>query len=52
MIRKKIPFVLSSVSRMSPGHPFVLSLSKDRSYLLATESEGQGFDKLSPNGKG
>jgi len=30
--------------------PFALSLSKGRPFLLGGEEEGQGFDKLSPNG--
>jgi hypothetical protein len=30
--------------------PFVLSLSKDRFSLPAAPEQGQGFDKLSPNG--
>ena len=46
------PFVLSSGSRMSPGHPFVLSLSKDCLFWSSLGGEGQGFDKLSPNGLG
>jgi len=41
------PFALSSALRIAPGNPFALSLSKGCSSL---RNEGQGFDKLSPNG--
>jgi hypothetical protein len=32
--------------------PFALSLSKGRPAFSALSEEGQGFDKLSPNGVG
>ena len=35
---------------MSPGHPFVLSLSKDRTSFLHLVEKGQPFDKLRVNG--
>jgi hypothetical protein len=39
------------VARTSQSHPFALSLSKGRPSLRRrAEEEGQGFDKLSPNG--
>jgi len=39
------------VARTSQFHPFALSLSKGcPSLSRCAEEEGQGFDKLSPNG--
>jgi len=33
-----------------PPHPFALSLSKGCPSSRSVEEEGQGFDRLSPNG--
>jgi hypothetical protein len=37
--------------RFSSSHPFALSSSKDRISPFRDSREGQGFDKLSPNGE-
>ena len=37
---------------MKTHHPFALSLSKGFPSLQTGRGEGEGFDKLSPNGTG